>query len=181
MKMKRLIRMTGMVFFVCYMALPALSYSEVIFQDNFDNHTDWTRPQPAKGASNDICNDCGTEPEGWNGYYNADSEYTPVGRNTISINATQHRGPTGKAFIFWSEAMIGSSWASNGTLVKKLDQEYDELYVRFYMKYQSDYKYANNSSVAEKIFRITHHSGGTSGGQDNPCTGSRRRRQRQRP
>ena len=43
MKMKRLIRMTGMVFFVCYMALPALSYSEVIFQDNIGLYFEYDR------------------------------------------------------------------------------------------------------------------------------------------
>lgn len=154
----------GVILFCLLIVLPQHSWSAVIFEDNFDNHANWSPTQSTSGSVD--CwewNSCTTNlPNGYIGYRMARSYYSNAGHNTLNIDSTNHRGASGKAFTFWNETCTSCGWASDGLLAVKLtpyDSGYQELYVRFYIKFDSNWKWDSTASSLQKFFRITHYKG----------------------
>ena len=141
---------------------PDFGHTEILFEDNFDNHPDWTvtqqlYPNRISCTSTETCST--PPPTGYAGYTVQGSPYTPVGHNTININSDNHRGTTGKGLTMWNESGATTYWWSDGLLVVTLPQEYSELYVQFYVKFQSNWEWADNGkSLFQKMFRIAHCS-----------------------
>jgi hypothetical protein len=81
------------------------------------------------------------------------------------IDSTNKRGDSGKGITFWMEPINSSScdggtyWCSDGQLAAKLPGSYDELYIRFYIKFQPGWKWADNYSGQMKFFRVGHYWG----------------------
>ena len=151
-------------------------YCEVIFQDNFDDHSDWAPDQPiypntqantsADGGvtGSTACTGCPDGAAKYRGYYIASSAWDGYkGNNTLNISSANARGGAGKALTFWMEPINttkcdgGTKWCSDGQLSVSLPQAYNEIYIRFYIKFQPDWKWdSTNGSAAEKFCRATH-------------------------
>lgn len=112
----------------------------VIFQDNFDAQNDWTLPQPINAPSTCWVN-C-TVPSGWNHYYNGRS-FCPggPGKNNMYIDNVNSRGGSGKGMTFWDESCVDFVEDSDGQLGKFLGADYQEVYVRFYIKFSPTYQW----------------------------------------
>ncbi|MHA1816741.1 MAG: hypothetical protein ACTSX1_12090 [Candidatus Heimdallarchaeaceae archaeon] len=127
--------------------------SEVVFQDNFDGFTSgWT---PSGGYSGHNVTPCvngtcgsGTPPTGWNGYMNH-------GSATPSIVTDKGRHGTPCLQIAYD---YGGAVSSQCGLIKWLGAAgYDELYIRWYWKYGSGFKYGNGTNGSfqyHKLMRI---------------------------
>jgi chitinase len=133
----------------------------VLFEDNFDSHQDWSPTQPNNNGSSISCTvgDQGCIiPTGYAGWRIQASSYIDHGQNTMSINSTNKRGVSGKGFTFWSE-VVNSDWASDGLLDIELDSSgYNEIYVRFYIKFQSGWEWATTESPLQKFLHISHYN-----------------------
>lgn len=148
--------------FIIFIFLITSAQAGVVFEDNFDDHDDWSPTQPPLGQSSYDCGaSCSTQPDGYHSYYIKHSVYNPAGNNTININNSQYRGGSGKAFIHWSESDSGSNWPADGQLSLELPSEYTEIYVRFYIKFQSDWEWATGMSPGQKFSRTSHYVGGS--------------------
>jgi hypothetical protein len=174
-------------FIILILFISSPSWGAVIFSDNFDSQADWTMTQ---SASTDIgCftpnSACGTSPPtNWHGYYNGMSylgNAQPgygVGYNNIYIDAiagypyetsSTCRGGSGKCLTFWDEAVSQNFVNSDGQLILQMDQEYSEIYIRFYIKFGSksdgnDYSVAHTGveggSGGHKLNHATHYLSG---------------------
>jgi len=151
--------------FLCAIAtifiFPSYLFSAVIFQDNFDNLDDW---QPAHGTK---CSYSGTPgcdnvPGNWTYYVNDEMWEEPTYEGTIRINSDNYRGGSGKGYTQWNESNNGNSgdgWGADGILAKNLGADYNEIYVRFYIKFQSDFSWGTADENKIKIFRAYHYDG----------------------
>ena len=148
----------------------SIAGGEVLFHDNFDSQADWSPTQPLSGfvdSGDDPSVGPGysyTGPTGY-GFWWMDRTYftTPL-NNTMNINSTQYMGASGKSFVYWSESNGGGSlWGSDALLIVTLDEAgYDELYVEYYIKFQSDWLWDTDEDVIQKFFRIQHWTGNAS-------------------
>jgi len=153
-------QLLGLFAVLTILIIPCVSYSEILFEDNFDSHPDWSPAQP-KGLSSLCYNNCSSAPEGYDGYRVGWTFYNDPGHNTLNIDSSQHRGPSGKAFIFWNESDPSEAWENDGMLFLVLGVPRSELYVRFYIKFQPGWKWRTGESAGQKFFRITHWPAGT--------------------
>lgn len=152
--------------------------AEIIFQDNFDDHSDWSPPQSlttdygvANGAL-DGSTACTAEnghpgcPDGsakYSAYFLARSAWADYnGHNTLNISSDNARGGTGKALTLWMEPIDsircdgGTKWCSDGQLSVNLPQTYHEIYIRYYLMFQPGWKWAD-SGGAGKFLRASHY------------------------
>ncbi|MBW4978321.1 hypothetical protein KZZ05_08540 [Marinobacter adhaerens] len=148
----------------------------VIFQEDFDDQPDWhsglpennTGAFPVNGAGPDREQRQGTHtvPNNWDSVYQdplfAPSVGEPGFHETIEIlaaNASKARGSAGKCFVQRRDARSeGSSWTSDGQLLKLLGAGYDRLYVEFYISFDPNWTYAASNDQT-KIFRVGSWSG----------------------
>lgn len=146
---------------ILLLLLPATSFGAILFEDNFDAQADWSPTQPlATEGSIECTGSCPSVPAGYDSYRLGKSYYNNVGDNTLNIDSTNYRGSSGKALTFWSEVCDSCGWASDGLLGIKLPSEgYEEIYARFYIKFQSDWKWDTSASPQQKFFRIVHYDG----------------------
>jgi len=117
-----MIRYLVIVLFVMYTS----SFADtIIFQDNFDNHADWTSPvQNYSDGSDDSdstgdfetrCTSCPQDGAIYSGMYSARAAWSDYrGNETLSINSANARGGTGKALTMWMEP-VNSSSCDGGT------------------------------------------------------------------
>lgn len=162
---------TKNVFFILlilvFTALPQPAQSEIVFEENFDSQPDWELTQPL-GSNSAISAYRGESsiPPGFHSYRIQGSSYQTNRHNSIIIDSTNARGGSGKAITFWNEAGdtncdAGGGWCSDNQIGISLPKGYNELYVRFYIKFQYGWKWSNESSVMHKIYRVTHWEGGS--------------------
>lgn len=152
------------------------SRAELIFQDNFDDHSDWepqqniypntmsTSDSSGSATGNTACSTCPNGQAKYRGYYIAASSWNNYkGNNTLSISARNARGGTGKALTFWMEPIDttkcdgGTKWCSDGQISVSLPKSYNELYMRFYIKFQPNWVWDSDEAASEKFFRVTHN------------------------
>ena len=143
----------------------------VIFADNFDDQPDWTSTLFSTDSAQ-IAATGHTLPVGWDAVYQGTQWSPETGhpdRNAsiqiLASNSDKVRTGT-KSAVFWRESYTNDSpdpflWASDGQLVKLLPQEYDELYVEFWIKFSPTWFGRAPSDVlskswASKIFRVGH-------------------------
>ncbi len=126
------------IFSVFLWAAPA--NAGVIFQDNFDSQADWTRTQPLNQLQTCWVN-CNV-PSGWDHYYDGFS-YCPggPGNNNMYLNGVNFRGASGKGMTFWDESCVDFVEDSDGNLGKFLGADYQEVYMRFYIKFSPTYQW----------------------------------------
>lgn len=147
---------------VLFTMLSVNCYGEVLFEDNFNSHQDWSPTQPiypdsivCKPDGSGACNDM---PTGWNAYRIQGSPYTTAGNNTLVLDSTNARGGSGKGMTYWCESGGTSTWWSDGMLTKTFTPE-NEVYVAFWVKFKDGYQFpAPGDLFQQKIFRIGHLS-----------------------
>jgi len=177
MSKSSLTQLLGMFVVLTILIIPGYSYSEILFEDNFDNQPDWSPAQPTASFECDS-DSCTTAPIGWSAYrIGGLGTCSEAGKNTLNINGLHPRGGSGKSFLFWNEPCASPSggWGSDGILVKVLPHGYSELYLRFYIKFQPGWKWmtGGSGSPQQKFARIMHNWGGNNflnfeGGQNHP-------------
>ena len=160
----KLINMMCIIILCLIVIVPIYSWGEILFTTNFDNYQDWS---PMQGTAYYSCSSyswseqCIPPPPGFSGYNVQGTFYTSPGHNTLNIDSTNHRGATGKALTYWNESNGGGGeWASDGMLFIHLNSTgYEELYVRFYIKFQPGWQWSTSAEPMQKFFRITNYDG----------------------
>lgn len=159
--MKYAVNVITLVLFA--LLLPTLSTGAILFEDNFDNHADWS---PSQVNQNDCWgSSCTSQPTGYYGYHLQATVYSNTKHNTLNIDSTNHRGASGKALTVYQESAIDKGTAyfvSDGLLMIPLASNgYDEVYVRFFVKFQTSpawqWMVNQSNSPQWKFFRISHY------------------------
>lgn len=144
----------------------------VLYEENFDALDDWTVQQTdgITYCNNDSCGVGGI----WTGYYNgackcSESVNGWPGNNLVYIDqyagypeeTNTCRGSSGKCATFWLESCTEAD-DSDGQLTKLFDQEYEEVYLRFYIKFKSGWELKTPvGSNVTKFFHIQHYLDGS--------------------
>lgn len=148
----------------------SLAFTEIIFQDNFNNSPDWQsnqtikKSQPGgydiswKNTRQDTCTSL-CPPKGWTSYRTASSIWTDNRRkDTFLLNAEGARGGSGKGIVYNVEVSGTFGIWTGGSLDIWLGKVgYKELYIRYYLKFDPLWKWTNASSTQhhlQKIIRI---------------------------
>ncbi len=169
MKQIKTIKQKSLIFFVIsgYTLLAQSSQGEIIFEENFDSQPDWQLTQPI-GSNTAISSYNGenTIPTGFHSYRIQGSSYQNNQHNSIIIDNTNARGGLGKGMTFWNESGdtncdSGGGWCSDNQIGIHLPNGHNELYVSYYIKFQSNWKWSNEASIMEKIWRVSHYHGGS--------------------
>jgi hypothetical protein len=152
--------------------------SKIVFQDNFDGHNIWTVTQPSGSTAKSAYQGETSILSGYHSYYVAGSYYSNPKNNSLILDNFNYRGCSGKGLTFWNESDTrGDGWASdNHQIGISLPKGYDELYARFYIKFQPGWKWAANADSKQKIAGFTHYHGQSpfqylSGGNQHPIAG----------
>lgn len=159
---------------ICLFVLSLNARAEVIFQDNFDSSSNWTVTQPT-GSTTSCSTSCGV-PGGWTGYYNGaclcDGVPGEPGNNLMYINqyagypneTNPCRGGSGKCLSIWDESCISGFDNSDAQITLDLGQEYEELYLRFYIRFKSGWELRaliGQDGPGHKLYHIQHYSDGS--------------------
>jgi hypothetical protein len=132
--------------------------SEVVFEENFNDLTDWyafskTDIGPLPGGW-----DFGRSNEFWHPDF-GDANSQP----SILINgndASMVYGGIGKSFISYSESVFADAFSSDGFLTKDFTPS-NQIYVEFRLKFQPGFADNADRGIV-KIFRVLHFDGGNS-------------------
>jgi len=148
--------------------LLSVAYGEVIFTENFNNQPDW-QPHPATNAQDGYAycdiDWCGglQPPPGWTYYRTTGQWWGPMYHDTLRIKATADnstdvgRGGSGKALVVYNESNSGGDgWGADGQLTKVFDQDYQELYIRAWIKTQAGWQWPSSDDMMIKMFRVGH-------------------------
>lgn len=141
---------------VClFMLLPFPCYSGVIFEENFDSQADWN---VKNNYTSECPGKCTSAPNNWTNYRTVPGNSSlpnPTGSiQRLPGNLPDHTTGSGKAFIVYNQAVKGANWPGDSILVKVFPRDYSELYVRFWIRTQSNWQ--SVASAQSKIFRILH-------------------------
>lgn len=152
--------------------------AQILFEDSFNNQNDWTHQQSSSQAQS--CYPGGTDtvsctswnlPTGWDGARDGFSmcTYNAPGYNNMYIdaipgypaeNSGSCYGNSGKCLTFWEEACQlsqGSYDDSDKSLSVMLDNEYQDLYIRWRMKYSSDWQWGTNGLTGgSPMWKLAH-------------------------
>lgn len=146
------------------------AFSEIIFQDNFDNSPDWSSQQTIKKSQPggyDIAfpmtraDKCTTHcpPRGWSSYRTASSAWEDDRRkDTYILDSAGARGNSGKGISYNVEVTGGIHWVGGSLDVWLGEKGYNELYIRYYLRYSSNWKWTNpaaNQHCQQKLIRIS--------------------------
>jgi len=175
MKTKRMLSVP-LVFFM-WLSFSTVCYSETPFSDSFDQHPDWSIQQPQAPTANSIYGVSNSLLSGYHSYYIAGSFYSNIGKNSLILDNANYTGTGGKGLTFWNESDTrNDGWASDNQLGIYLPKGYNELYARFYIKFQPGWRWTQNGESEQKIARFTHYHGGSpfqyfDGGNQHPIAG----------
>ena len=138
----------------------------VIFSENFDDQPDFTSTMYTTKAGQEVWNG-NTLPDNWDALFQGTERSPETGypNNHASIeilaaNADKTRSGTGKSMVNWREAYDPGKFASDSQMARLLGQEYDEIYVEFWIRFSDNWYSRNNiGSVTSKVFRVGHYAG----------------------
>ena len=168
------------LFILCVLLMCFSAHAEIIFEDSFEYQSEWTIPQFA--TSYPFCDAPGTcdpypdPPENWTGWLSGQSHCTDgPGSNNMYINAVPgypieltgaDRSGSGKCLTFWDESCVDSFEDSDGQLSKSFAFS-DDIYIRFYIKFSSDYTWSDKTIeprgiYMHKLLHVRYWKGNTS-------------------
>lgn len=141
--------------------------SEVVFEEDFDNQPDFTSTMHTTTQSQ--YKDTHILPENWDALHQG-TQWSPetgypdnhASLEILSANSDKARGGAGKSMVNWRESYsLGwKNWASDSQLVKLLPQQYDQLYVEFWISFSDNwYGRENASEFSSKLFRVGSWTG----------------------
>ncbi|MCE2572716.1 hypothetical protein [Motilimonas eburnea] len=136
--------------------------AELIFADDFEGHPDWvagfTNPDNPTGRPHS-----NPPPQGWYALRTDPARAPSMGdldrHESIEIKTAPEKARSGvKSAQFYRDALSTPDWKwwSDGILAKKFDQDYEQLYASFYIKWQPN---SPHPASLSKLFRITHTEG----------------------
>lgn len=154
--------------------------AEILFEDNFNQQSDWRNTCLVCGKTSSGYNggaDLDGIPTGWS-YWRADEYWnkdmitgfgsfnsaTPGADPVMRISNEQPYGPEGKSIIFTNESESnspnggGGGWASDGILTFITPTDYPEISVQFKAKFKPNFNryWTASDSGQLKFFRIEH-------------------------
>lgn len=158
--------------------------AEIIFQDDFNDHSDWAPIQQnlrgsstadhSKYGSNIRCATCPDGTAAWTGYFLAKSPWDNyTGHNTLVIDSTNAR--SGKSLKLWYEPVFSTFGISQGGYTSDCSMElhfgsksYQTLFIRYYIKFDSNFKwYAGTAKpplasggAQQKVMHVSNWRGG---------------------
>lgn len=152
-------------------ACPA-SLTGIIFEDNFDAQPDWVaaKSMDCEGRTSAPC--AYTLPDNWDYVRNVESWHPTEGEPTKKagqyISSDQFEGASGKSWIRYHESDKDAStdsntWGNDGMMLKQLDQDYQEIYATFDIKFDSGWQWASGHTGIFKLFRASHFDNATEG------------------
>lgn len=161
--------------FLFVLVFSGLSHSAVLVEDSFESDADWTVTQPS-GATTSCYSSCGM-PNFWDAYYNgfcrcSDSLSGEPGNNNWYINTGA--GYPSESNACYSGTKCGTHWQescdsemenSDGMLAVDLGAEYEEIYVRLFIRFKSGWEMralSGEDGGAFKLYHIQHSVPGTS-------------------
>ena len=147
------------------------AFAEILFQDNFDNSPDWQSNQTvnkSQPGGYDInfgmtrADKCTTHcpPKGWTSYRAASSHWTDTrGKDTYILSSEGARGGKGKGITYNVEVSGDyGSWSGGSLDIWLGEAGYPEIYIRYYLKFASNWKWTNDSNSVhcqQKLMRIS--------------------------
>jgi chitinase len=161
-------QITGLSLILPLFILPGIASAAVIFEDNFDAQANWTiNPNSMTDKTDGSSGTCYTPaaacatppPTNWTGW-RVEGPASPTLHNTLTIDATNKRGASGKGLTVWIQANspTASAWTSDSLLVKYLGADYNELYIRYWQQFSPSWQWWSGAqSPEEKFFRVTHY------------------------
>ncbi len=137
----------------------------VVFSENFDSQADWM-PATSDEECNGISAKCDDDvPPNWSYYVSNEAwhpnEGYPSHDPSIRISSDQARGGSGKSFIKSNESSQPegtSNYFTDGILMKTLDQKYDELYMKVWVKFEAGWQWAS-ADAQMKVMRLLNFDG----------------------
>lgn len=144
--------------------LPGLSAgvtAEVLFEENFDDQPDWTSGMHSLDRVQKA--DTHIIPEGWTSLRQDPSWAPSVGHpdrheaiEILASNADKTRTGTGKSYVSWRDSVEEPYWywASESMLSKYFPEGHDELYVRFWIRFDPDWTPLGDTGMT-KLFRVS--------------------------
>jgi len=161
------------VIFILSLFLAGTVNAEVLFEDNFDGHSDWSPTQlehdqgdstsSTDGDHDTRCTGCPDGTAIYAGFRVASSAWNDYVGNTLELNSDNYRGSNGKGLTYWHEPIDsnlcdnGTYWCSDQIMVIRLETPQDEIYVRHYIKFQSDWVFDTDPPAAMKMNHFTHY------------------------
>ena len=149
--------------------------AEILFEDSFDSHPDWTTSQPVypSNVGNALCDGavdgstaCSDCPQGdakyWGRYIGTSAWSGYKGEETVQIDSANARGGSGKAATFWMEPIDttrcdgGSMWCSDAQMAVRLPEAQDTIFIRYYIKFQPDWVWDTTSGHSAPSGKIVH-------------------------
>lgn len=149
--------------------------SELIFDADFDNQADWKNTEANYHLTypNEDVEEAYNTPGKFDSFYTSDMWHENGGKNRVltsgkqpsgQINGFQARREGGKSFLIYDESWGSKGqWGSEAQLGKDLSKNYQELWVEFYIKFQTDWVWmdvlnanADSQQSVLKLFRARH-------------------------
>lgn len=149
--------------------------SEMIFDADFDNQADWknTKANYHLTYPSEDVEEASNIPGKFDSFYTSEMWHKNGGRNRIptagkqpsgQITGFQKRRDGGKSFVVYDESWGAKmQWGSDAQLGKDLPENYQELWVEFYIKFQNDWVWMDVLNASEKsqqsilkLFRARH-------------------------
>ena len=83
------------------------------------------------------------------------------GYNNFYVDSRNARGGSGKALTFYDESCVNYFEDSDGNVGKDLGTVYNEIYIRFYIRFQQNYRWGTAASDApqHKLMHVQYHYG----------------------
>lgn len=150
------------------LVMPCTTMADVIFEDDFDGQPDFTSTMYSKEKSQHAV-DRDILPVGWDSMYQGtrwspETGY-PANHSSLEIlssNPDKARGGVGKSIVNWRESYDAgwNNWASDSQLQKRFKQEYDEIYIEFWISFSANWaaRVFENGGIS-KFARIGHYDG----------------------
>jgi hypothetical protein len=150
------------------MVMSCLSNAGVIFEENFDTQPDFTSTLNSTVNGQETRNGF-TLPDNWDAMYQG-TRWSPetgfpnnhASFEILAANADKTRSGSGKSMVNWRESYNAgwNNWASDSQLQKVLSQEYDEIYIEFWISFSANWvgRTLNNGGIS-KFARIGHYDG----------------------
>jgi hypothetical protein len=150
---------------LCLILFSTSCGAAVIFEDNFDSDADWTVQQPTD-AGNNCSSNCGL-PGGWTAYYNGYSFCAGVtgvpGNNSMYIDTyagypdeTNACFSGAKCVTHWQESCTDQFEDSDGNIGVDLGQEYADIYLRYKIRFKTNFEIWNTNAMQFKLYHVQH-------------------------
>ncbi|MDO6524255.1 hypothetical protein Q4519_01035 [Motilimonas sp. 1_MG-2023] len=133
--------------------------ANIIFSEDFEQQADWVAGYPNTNGVG-LRPHANPAPPNWT-VIRTDPAYAPSMGDTdrhesIEIGAFAGKARSGeRSVVFYRDAKSDPNWKwwSDGILAKKFDQEYNEVYAEFYIKWAPN---SDHPKALSKLFRILH-------------------------